>query len=158
MMITFLIVIKLCYVASISFGMSGFLIIFQHKLPFQDIPNQRSSHIQVTPRSGGIAMFVAFLFGIMVIDMQHSLFFLLPLGCIFIIGLWDDIYSLPSKVKLMLTALLAILLFHMGFSLQHFGTFLGYEVVLTYSLSVLFFSFAISGFVSALNLIDGLDG
>lgn len=123
-----------------------------------DIPNERSSHTKIMPRSGGIAMFVSFIFGVFLFDLKQPYLFLIPLGSVFLIGLWDDIRSISSKKKLILTAFSAAMLYLMGFDIQHFGTFLGHEIVFNYWVALLFFVFAISGFVSALNLIDGLDG
>jgi UDP-GlcNAc:undecaprenyl-phosphate GlcNAc-1-phosphate transferase len=129
-----------------------------HQVNILDIPNERSSHTKIVPRSGGLAMFTAFVCGIFLFDIQHSYLFLIPLSSVFVVGLWDDIYPLSSKKKLFLTAFAAVILYNVGFDIQDFGTFLGHEIVFNYWVALLFFVFAISGFVSALNLIDGLDG
>ncbi|AFL69150.1 glycosyltransferase family 4 protein [Sulfurospirillum barnesii] len=150
--------VMLCCVLLLSFTLNLILIRFQNRLPLLDIPNERSSHTKITPRSGGIALFASFLVGIFCSGYIDSLLFLIPVSFVFFVGLYDDMRPLSSKLKLFLTALPAVGLFHMGFSLEHFGTFFGKEIVLSYGFALLFFSFAISGFVSSLNLIDGLDG
>lgn len=142
----------------ISLCLNILLVKYKHIIAILDIPNERSSHTYITPRSGGIAMFFAFVVGILSLDIKHSLLFLLPLSMISLVGLWDDVKGLSSKTKLLLTAIAAIVLFECGFEMFHLGTFGGYEIVLSYGGALLFFAFAVSGFVSALNLIDGLDG
>jgi len=157
-MITTILLIKLGIVLFLSCGANYLLIKYTHILKIIDIPNERSSHTKVVPRSGGIGMFAAFTFGIFLFDIEHSYLFLIPLSGIFLVGLWDDIRSISSKKKLFLTACAAIILYQVGFDIQHFGTFLGHEIVFNYWVALLFFAFAISGFVSSINLIDGLDG
>ncbi len=150
--------IKLSAIIGISYMLNLFLVRYMYTLKILDIPNERSSHLHVTPRSGGIALFISFLAGLLLFEMPISFLFLMPLSIVFIVGLYDDLYTLSSKVKLVLTALSAIFLFLAGFDIQHFGTFLGHEIMLSFWISLLFYAFVVSGFVSALNLIDGLDG
>ena len=150
--------IKLIFIIACSFLFNFLLVRYMHQVNILDIPNERSSHTTIVPRSGGIGMFAAFVFGVLLFDIEHSYLFLIPLSGIFLVGLWDDIRSISSKKKLFLTACAAIILYQVGFDIQHFGTFLGHEIVFNYWVALLFFAFAISGFVSALNLIDGLDG
>jgi len=151
-------VIVIIVVFLISLCVNVLLVKYKHVIAILDIPNERSSHTKITPRSGGIAMFCAFITGVLLLDIDHSLLFLLPLSTVFLVGLWDDIKGLSSKIKLLLTALAAIVLFECGFEMLHLGTFGGYEIILSYVAALLFFAFAVSGFVSAINLIDGLDG
>lgn len=150
--------IKLIFIIACSFLLNFLLVRYMHQVNILDIPNERSSHTKVVPRSGGIGMFAAFAFGVFLFDIEHSYLFLIPLSGIFLVGLWDDIRSISSKKKLFLTACAAIILYQVGFDIQHFGTFLGHEIVLNNWVALLFFAFAISGFVSSINLIDGLDG
>lgn len=150
--------IKLIFVILCSFLCNFVLIRYMRQINILDIPNTRSSHTKIMPRSGGIAMFISFILGVFLFDLKQSYLFLIPLSGIFLVGLWDDIRSISSKKKLILTAFSAAMLYQMGFDIQHFGTFLGHEIVFNYWVALLFFAFAISGFVSALNLIDGLDG
>ena len=150
--------IKLGGILALSYVLNFFLVRYMYTIKILDIPNERSSHLHVTPRSGGIALFISCLFGFLVFDIHTSFLFLIPLSIVFIVGLYDDLYTLSSKLKLALTALAASLLFFMGFDIQHFGTFFGNEIILGFWIALLFYAFAVSGFVSALNLIDGLDG
>lgn len=150
--------VKLSVIIVTSYTINFLLVKYMNIIKILDIPNERSSHTSVIPRSGGIALFGSFIIGVFLFMPFSSYLFLFPLTFVFLLGLYDDVYSLSSKTKLFLTAIIAILLFHIGFDIYHFGTFFGHEIILGYGIAVLFYAFAISGFVSALNLIDGLDG
>lgn len=66
-----------------------------------DVPNQRSSHVRSTPRGGGIAPLLAFVFGatpLLVSDSFSGLLVLLivwPAVAIAIVGLLEDVKGLP---------------------------------------------------------------
>ena len=137
--------IKLSAIIGVSFMLNFFLVRYMYILNILDIPNERSSHLHVMPRSGGIALFISFLVGLSLFDIPISFLFLLPLSIVFMVGLYNDLYVLSSKVKLALTALSAIVLFLVGFDIQHFGTFLGHEIILSFWISLLFYAFAVSG-------------
>lgn len=72
-----------------------------------DIPNQRSSHIDPTPRGGGVAIVIVFLFGLPV----TALMGLVPAqsmwaswgacALIALIGLWDDHQHIPARWRLL---------------------------------------------------------
>ena len=157
-MITVLFLVKIGIVFLLSMGLNYLLVKYQRIINIFDIPNARSVHLHVKPRSGGIAIFSACLMGFYLCDLQISYLFIVPLSLVFVVGLCDDIWSVSSKRKLIITALAAISLYFLGFDIQHFGTFFGHEVILNVWFSVFIVAFGIAGFVSALNLIDGLDG
>jgi len=151
-------ILLLLFVSAFSLLLTSLLVRYKHVIRILDVPNERSSHTYIIPRSGGIAIFAAFILGIFMVKINHSYAFVLPLCGVFLIGLMDDIRPISSKVKLLWTALMAAFVYYFGFDIQHFGTFLGHEIILSYIVAWLFFVFAVSGFVGALNLIDGLDG
>ncbi|NBK98957.1 MAG: undecaprenyl/decaprenyl-phosphate alpha-N-acetylglucosaminyl 1-phosphate transferase [Erysipelotrichia bacterium] len=149
---------KLLFIVCVSFGINFFLIKFKFVIPLLDIPNERSSHQNIIPRSGGIAIFIAFCVGIFLFDLKHDYWFCLPLTMVFFLGLWDDFESLSSRKKLLITLVCSGMLYFLGFDIQKFGNFLGTEIIFPFWISFIFFSFACAGFVNALNLVDGLDG
>lgn len=71
-----------------------------------DIPNPRSSHDIPTPRGGGVAILIAFLFGVFWLyirgEMPGQLFVVLCLGSSLVsgIGLWDDMNHVPPWGRL----------------------------------------------------------
>jgi len=87
-----------------------------------DHPNHRSSHERVTPRSGGVAIFVAWLAGLAVVaglgtveGVAGQAAMLAPLvGLVFLFGLVDDILALRAAWKFigqMLAALVYVWVF-----------------------------------------------
>lgn len=152
------VLLKCLTIFSVSLGLNFLLVYYQKRINILDIPNDRSSHDRVVPRSGGIAIFSAFVYAFVLFNPLENAIALLPLTLVFITGLWDDIRSVPARLKLLITACAGGLLYLNGFDIQRFGIFFGHEIVFTFWAALAFCAFAISGFVSALNLIDGLDG
>lgn len=150
--------LKCTSVFVLSLGLNYFLVKYMYIIKILDIPNARSSHLHVVPRSGGIAIFFSFCVALLLFNPADNYSFLFPLICVFVMGLWDDIKSVSSKMKLVITACAGMILFMNGFDIQRFGIFFGHEVIFSFWIALFFCAFAISGFVSALNLIDGLDG
>ncbi|NCB48971.1 MAG: undecaprenyl/decaprenyl-phosphate alpha-N-acetylglucosaminyl 1-phosphate transferase [Clostridia bacterium] len=142
----------------ISAIVSFLLVKYKHVIRILDEPNARSHHKVVIPRSGGIAIFSAFVTGVFSLDISHDYWFLAPLFIIFVLGLYDDIKGISSKKKLLVTFFSSMLLFFLGFDLERYGHFFGHEVIFPLWISCLFFSIACAGFINAVNLIDGLDG
>ena len=137
---------------------NALLIRYASTFRILDIPNERSSHLHVMPRSGGIAIVCSFILGSVLLDLPRTFSFLMPLLLVFGMGLWDDIFSISSRIKLFITAIAGAWLFVNGFEIVRFGHFFGNEIIFPYGVSLVFCAFAISGFTNALNLIDGLDG
>lgn len=151
-------ILLLLFVSACSLLLTTLLIRYKQVIRILDVPNERSSHTYVVPRSGGIAIFLAFILGIIIVSIDHSYGFVLPLSGVFLMGLIDDIKPISSKIKLIWIALMAMILYFLGFDIQYLGTFFGKDLILPYWIALPFFIFAVSGFVSSLNLIDGLDG
>ncbi|MDD3342468.1 MAG: MraY family glycosyltransferase [Sulfurospirillaceae bacterium] len=150
--------LKLIGIFSSSFVLNYLLVKFIKIIPILDIPNGRSTHLHATPRSGGIAIFFSFCLSSFLFTTEQGSLFLIPLFLVFVMGLWDDMFSLSSKQKLAMTFVAGMILFVCGFDIQRFGIFLGHEVVFPFNIALCFCAFAIAGFSNAVNLIDGLDG
>lgn len=150
--------LKFCIVMVGSSCLTFILIKYASIINILDIPNARSSHSHVIPRSGGIALFCTFLGSLLLFKIDQNYFFLFPLTIVFLLGLYDDIKFVSSQCKLVFLFIASIFLYLLNFDIQHFGVFLGHEIVLNFWIALLFFGVAVTGFVSALNLIDGLDG
>jgi len=125
-----------------------------------DIPNQRSSHVTVTPRGGGIAIMIAFFAALLWNTYHHTvetpLFWALSAVLpIILISLADDIRQLPAKFRLLVQsvgALLAIIALG-GISQIHLG-FITLEGIW---LNVPAFFF-ILWLTNLYNFLDGIDG
>lgn len=149
---------KFFFIVVASYGLCRILISYRHVINIVDTPNERSMHTLPIPRSGGIAIFSAFLIGLWLCNVPYVWTFLPPVIFVFAVGLYDDKYQLKSLTKLLLSMVAAGWLFSLGFELRDFGKFFGYEVSFSYGVSLCIVSIAVAGFISSLNLIDGLDG
>jgi Fuc2NAc and GlcNAc transferase len=126
-----------------------------------DLPNERSSHTDPTPRGGGLAiaiswylyLAVSYFLGIMELRLLLSL---LP-GCIIIIiSLYDDVKGLPPYLRILVHFGAAALgLFFLG-GLNHidFGTNI---VSLSWMLNI-FILVGIVWLINLFNFLDGIDG
>lgn len=67
-----------------------------------DKPNQRKVHMKVMPRLGGLAIYISFIAGVLLLqpDNPHSLPILLGSLIIVLTGIIDDIRELSPRVKL----------------------------------------------------------
>ena len=125
-----------------------------------DIPNERSSHVNITPRGAGVV--TGIMFFLSMIYFQQELFLELSypmtaLLIVFLCGIIDDIKPLGSKKKFIFIIIGALIISYDGYVIDHIGNYLGKDLYLGY-LAIPFTVFAIVGFTNALNLTDGLDG
>ena len=140
-----------------------------------DIPNDRSSHSQPTPRGGGLGFIIAFAsFSILtpilssyfpkifptnvlqITDLQLILKIWLILTPLAIIGIIDDQRNVPASIRYLvqLTAA-AIALFCFGPFPQPWLTSFGLPgQIIAYTLSAI----AITALINFYNFMDGLDG
>ena len=127
-----------------------------------DEPNHRSSHTQIVPSLGGIAIFIGFALAILIFSngfLVHELKYIIAATLIvFGLGVKDDIMTISPKKKLIgqiFAALIVIVLGDIRFT--NFHGILGIHE-LNYFVSVLFTIFVIIVVTNGFNLIDGIDG
>jgi len=127
-----------------------------------DIPNQRSSHSQPTPRGGGLAILLACYFGGAYLSLTGRMviphIFVLG-GCslgIVIIGFLDDLFHLSSGVRLVV---------HFGCALLalNFLPFNSYSLIssgggLLSTAALILISFGVVWSINLYNFMDGIDG
>jgi len=141
-----------------------------YRLGLYDPPNERKIHDQAIPRTGGVAMTLAFLVPIVGIalttadvgrQVYENINFVVGIVvggvAIMLVGLADDLKGLGAKKKLLLQIVVASFAFAMGFRIESVSLPFGG------GLEMGFFSYFVTmlwivGIVNALNLIDGLDG
>ena len=123
--------------------------------------NQRSSHKTLATRTGGIGLFSTILIislyyyfqGIELFD--YSLF--IPLGIMFVIGVYDDLYNADFKLKFLLQIIVAKILIDQGYVISNYhGLFGLYQVPWLLAQASTVFVFLVV--VNAINFIDGIDG
>ena len=153
------------YVTYLAFFLSIFLhIAVQHffvKKKYFDDFNHRTSHKTMATRSGGISIFsslffISVLYYFLKIELfDYSLF--IPLGILFTIGVYDDLYQANFKIKFIMQLIVSKILIDQGFVISSLHGFLGvYEIPWIFSQLITAIGFIIV--VNAYNFIDGIDG
>ncbi len=133
-----------------------------------DLPSARKVHSVLTPRDGGIAVFLSFflsllgstwVLGLPEIPGRNYTFVWLIAGgvLVFALGLVDDIRRLPPHIKFVFQIVAALLAHAGGTEITQLELPAGWVIqmgVFSLPLTVLWFLLVIN----AVNLIDGLDG
>jgi|TARA_A100001015_G_scaffold202190_1_gene225793 UDP-N-acetylmuramyl pentapeptide phosphotransferase/UDP-N-acetylglucosamine-1-phosphate transferase len=131
------------------------------KKKFFDDINERSSHSVLATRSGGIAIFITLFFLAIYYYFNEVEIFdyslIIPLSLLLIVGLYDDIYNVDFKLKLLFQIITAKILIDNGFIIDNFHGFLGIED-LNRIIAQLFSVFIIVAIINSINFIDGIDG
>ena len=148
---------------SISALIMPYIIKIAHHIGALDIPRNeqgdRHIHKKVTPKFGGMGIFIGFLIGYMLFGVHSVQMNAILIGSFFIIftGMIDDINSLTAKQQLIgqtMAALVVIL--YGGITLSHITSF-GFDIqfgIFAYPITLFF----ILGCINVIRLIDGLDG
>ena len=127
-----------------------------------DVPDKRKVHDKIMPRLGGLAIFLSFcaavLFLLLYRGYNLQVAGLLVGGAfILLVGIVDDIYSLPPLVKLAGQVIAALIVVAFGVRVQFLSNpFDGYFQLGFMSIPVTILW--IVGVTNSINLIDGLDG
>ena len=152
----------LCFLTFVTSGILTYLTqkIFIHYKRFDDI-NHRSSHKTSATRTGGIGVFATLLiissyYYFKKIELfDYSLF--IPLGIMFIVGVYDDFYNADFKLKFLLQIIVAKIIIDQGYVISNYhGLFGLYEVPWLLAQTSTIFVFLVV--VNAINFIDGIDG
>lgn len=134
-----------------------------------DAPTERKVHGRPIPRVGGVAIFLSFVLPFTAaffvstdllreIHQNPAILWLAVGGLIvFLLGLWDDVHSVPAVVKLAVQIVAASVAYAGGIEISAFvlpGNYVISFPFLPYVITVFWFVLV----VNAINLIDGLDG
>ena len=138
----------------------GLKLWFTRLQKFDDI-NHRSVHQTKATKTGGIAVFLTlFLFSIYYYLNANQIFdfsLLIPLGIMFMVGVYDDFYYADFKLKFFLQIIVAKILIDQGFVIDNFYGVLGLNEIPRFA-SQIFTVFVFLVIVNAINFIDGIDG
>lgn len=111
---------------------------------FMDQPGHRKIHENITPRNGGLAIFLAVLFCILYFRIQLLYSLLLPMTLVFLGGVLDDIRKkTPAYVKLLFQSVAAFIFL--------------FQLDLPWPMKGLLFIFQI-GIINSFNLMDNMNG
>lgn len=154
----FIFTLLLCFL--ISFFITPFIIKLALKIGATDKPSKRKVHEKIMPRLGGLAIFISFVIGVVMIGPTNPSYMWIVIGAtmIVVVGILDDIYELSAIIKLIgqILAALVVIIFgdiQMNFINLPFGGVLEFGIF-----SVPMTLFWIVAVTNAINLIDGLDG
>lgn len=148
---------------AISFLMTPFIKRLAIKIGAIDVPkDDRRVHDKPIPRLGGLAIYIGFMAAVLVLVPYSTKLLGILTGATLIVmlGVVDDIKPLPSKVKLLVQIVAALILAGCGVRVEWvtnpFDSVDGmaYLSYFSYPITV----FWVVGVTNTLNLIDGLDG
>lgn len=151
--------------------LTPWVIKFAHYIGAIDEPNERKVHQKLTPRLGGMVIFLTlaicslaafFLFDFHGVDIaehyQKIILVAIALTLVFFLGIWDDVTPLKPGIKFGLQFLFATMVYFAGVKISSVMNPLN-----PYTLNVQFIDYPLTilwivGITNAINLIDGLDG
>lgn len=125
-----------------------------------DEPNPRKIHKVAMPRLGGLAIYLAFLLGYVLYGEINTqmLSILISSFLLILVGIFDDVKSVPARYKLIVQIIAAaIVVIYGDLSFQEIsilGAKFYFHPIINNIISIIF----IVGITNAINLIDGLDG
>src|SRR4029077_4280074 len=136
------------------------------------VPSQdRHLHSSPLPRLGGVAIFISFSLSMVAaavmasyipylhsaVSLKTLLTILVPASLVFLLGVYDDLYSVGPYVKFAVQGLAATMLFMGGLRILNIPVLFG-EHQLPWFVGLPFTIFWVLAITSSFNLIDGLDG
>lgn len=146
--------------AIVSLIITPILINYIKKRDITDKPNHRKVHTAPIPTSGGLAIFLSFAVGLLILrpdDTYHA--FIIGGGIVIVLlGFFDDVYDLSAKFKFFVQlAVASTIVLWGGLQVEFINLPFGGQVEFGFLSSVITI-FWIVGVTNAMNLIDGLDG
>ncbi len=125
------------------------------------IPNLRSSHANLIPTAGGVAIIIGIVFSILIwspkANETNLLSILTAFSSIFLLGLVDDLRGTKPSTKLLIQMFVAFSLVAVGFRIEQLHVTFGIQELPFWVSSlgtVVFIVFTINAY----NLIDGING
>jgi len=148
----------LCYFLVTSLMSFGLIPLFYKLgliLDITDKPGGRHIHQQITPRTGGITIYIAFISALYMVAQPPPEFLGLSFASsiIALTGMLDDIRRLPATVKLLAQIMATAVLIKFGIVLSFFPKHLMGQI-----LSIFLTYLWVLGITNAYNCLDGLDG
>ena len=124
-----------------------------------DVPNQRKVHKVPIPRLGGLGIYSGFLLGYMFFGYESVQMNSILIGSfiVIVLGLIDDIHSVPARYKFIGQLLAACVVVLYGgillTDISAFGIYINFGVI-SPIVSIIF----VTAIMNCINFIDGLDG
>ncbi len=118
------------------------LTLHKHRM-IQDVPNERSLHVEPVPRTGGVALMAGILAGWMLLSQSWLWWIVIPVLGLFVLSLLDDVRGLTPGIRLI------------GHFLAASCVLLGAGISWLWALPVLLF---VVWMTNLYNFMDGSDG
>ncbi len=131
------------------------------RLGLVDTPSGRKEHNDAIPTIGGIAMFVAFMLGVLTYGEPLNEFYALFAGLLILvlIGLLDDWNDLSARSRFLAQIFAALLMISWGgVVVEDLGNLFGGGSIHLQDWAIPFTVFSVIGVINAFNMIDGADG
>ena len=159
------VLLTLLLAAVVSFALTPLVKLFSVKVGAIDVPkDNRRMHDHPIPRLGGLAIFLGFMFTVLLMVPLNGPERGMLLGAVIIVvlGIFDDIYALPAKLKFVVQIVAALVAVLSGNRIQVLSNpnIFSEEPLwaLPSWLSIAVTVVWIVAITNAVNLIDGLDG
>lgn len=146
--------------ALISYILTPYIKTLAFKIGAIDKPDNRKVHKKIMPRLGGLAIYIAFMLGVVAsLELTWDIVGILVGATVIVaVGVLDDKYQLPAKVKLVGQIVAACVLVAFDIRIEWLNNPFGGYFYVDYWLSVPMTIFWVVSFTNVVNLIDGLDG
>ena len=148
-----------CFICSILITPAVKKLAF--KIGATDKPNKRKVHQKIMPRLGGLAIYISFMIGVLIVQPNSPQLgaILIASTIIILTGIFDDIYELSAKIKLVgQIAATLVVVFGGGVQVEFINLPFTDRILEFGYLSIPITILWIVGITNAINLIDGLDG
>jgi len=155
--LSYVIAFIICFIASIL--LTPLVKKFAIKIGATDNPNERKVHQKLMPRLGGLAIFISFIIGILILMPESPYMWSIIAGAIIIVitGFLDDMFEISAKWKLLGQIAAASVVIIGGVYVEFIN--LPFEGTLQLGIFGIPLTLLwIVGITNAINLIDGLDG
>lgn len=136
------------FLFALVFLVSFLVVLLSEKMAvfvgIMDQPGYRKIHENVTPRNGGLAIFLAVLFCVLYFRLQMFYALILPMTLVFLGGVLDDVRKkTPAYIKLLFQSVASFIFL--------------FQLDLPWPIKVLLFIFQI-GIINSFNLMDNMNG
>lgn len=152
--------------AGLSFSITVLGVFLLHPLALRlgliDTPDTRKQHQGNIPLTGGLAMLMGLLVGLLTlpISLQHYRSFIAGSALLVFVGLFDDFRELSPKSRFFAQIAAVLLMFFWGkMYITHLGNLIFFkDIYLGHYTSLIVTLIAGLGIINTINMIDGVDG
>ncbi len=136
----------------ISYFITPIIAKLARTLKILDMPAKDKLHKKPIPRLGGLAIFIAYFFSLLITKNLNSSSGIIIFGgaAVLLLGILDDIFRVPAVIKFIFIAILTYILARQGLVVSLFGRFFYLNLFITLLWIV--------GVTSAFNAVDNMDG